>query len=124
MMVVIHRPDYANLMEKIGIDRAVSPRVVMAQAILSLLGQGNESILIELGDGAVQIVQLVVEGQDFVGKKLRDIAMPENTLVLTLQREHNVMVPQADTVFQLDDTVLVICQKQQHKKIAKLIVGQ
>jgi trk system potassium uptake protein TrkA len=124
VMVVIHRPDYANLMEKIGIDRAVSPRVVMAQEILSLLNQGNESTLTELGEGSVQILQLAVEGQDFVGKKLRDIEMPENTLILTLQREHNVMVPQADTVFQLDDTVLVICQKQQHKKVVKLIVGR
>lgn len=123
VLVVIHRPDYANLMEKIGIDRAVSPRVVMAQEMLSLLHRGQESVLVELGDGDVEIIQLDVGGQDFVGKKLRDIQMPENSLVLTLQRGSDVMVPHADTVFQLDDIILVICQKQQHKKVAKLIVG-
>lgn len=124
VLVVIHRPDYANLMEKIGIDRAISPRVVMAQDILSLLRKGNEFTLTELGNGSVEILQLNVAGQDFVGKKLRDIQMPENTLILTLQRGYDVMVPQANTVFQLDDTVLVICQKPQHKKVVKLIVGQ
>ncbi len=124
VLVVIHRPDYANLMEKIGIDRAVSPRVVMAQEIVAMLRKGNAYTLAELGNDQAEILQLTVEGEDFVGIKLRDIEMPEGTVVLTLQREHVVSVPQADTVFQLEDIVLVICMKEQHKEVLKLIVGQ
>jgi trk system potassium uptake protein TrkA len=123
VLVVIHRPDYANLMEKIGIDRAISPRVVMAREAVSLLRKGNISTLVELGGGTAEILEIRVKGEDFVGKKLRDIEMPGTSLVLTLQREHEVMVPQAETVFQLDDIVLIICLKDQHKEIAKLISG-
>ena len=123
VLVVIHRPDYANLMEKMGIDRAISPRVVMAKETLSLLRKGNISTLVELGGGTAEILEIRVKGEDFVGKKLRDIELPGSSLVLTVQRDHEVMVPQAETVFQLDDIVLIICLKQQHKKISKLISG-
>lgn len=123
VLVVIHRPDYANLMEKMGIDRAISPRVVMARETLSLLRKGNISTLVELGDGTAEILEVRVKGEDFVGKKLCDIELPGSSLVLTLQRGHNVMVPQAATVFQLDDMVLIICLKKQRQEIAKLISG-
>lgn len=123
VMVVIHRPDYANLMEKMGIDRAISPRVVMAREILTMLGKGKVSTLAELAGATAEILKLTVEGEDFVGKKLRDIQLPGGSLILILQRHHNVMVPHAETTFQLDDIVLVICHKDEHKKIVKLIVG-
>lgn len=123
VLVVIHRPDYANLMEKMGIDRAISPRVVMARETLSLLRKGNISTLVELGDGTAEILEVRVKGEDFVGKKLCDIELPGSSLVLTLQRGHDVMVPQAATVFQLDDMVLIICLKKQRQEIAKLISG-
>jgi len=124
VLVTIHRPDYADLVEKMGIDRAVSPRVVMAREVLSLLTKDKVSKLATLDDGKAEILQLTVEGEDFVGQSLRKLTMPEGTLVLTLQRGLDVIVPNADTEFQLDDTVLVICRSKQRKKIIRLIVGR
>ena len=124
VLVVIHRPDYADLLQKIGIDGSVSPRVVMAQEVLSLLRKAKASTLAQIDGDKAEILELVVEGEDFVGKKLRDIKMPPGSLLLTLQRGFDVSVPQADTVFQLGDTVLAICLKQQHKNVARLVAGQ
>ena len=124
VLVVIHRPDYADLMKKMGIDRAVSPRVVIAREMLTLLQQGNVSTLASLENGRAEILRLSVEGEDFVGRRLRDIDLPVGCLVLTLQRERETLVPQAETVFQLEDIILVICRDDQRKKIIRLVVGQ
>ena len=123
VLVLIHRPDYADLMVKIGIDRAISPRAVMAREILAVLRKGKVSTLAQLEGGQALILELTVEGEDFVGKRLRELTLPGGTLVLTLQRGHEVMVPRGDTEFQPGDTVLVICRSEHRKKVVRIIVG-
>ena len=123
VMVVIRRPDYANIVEKMGIDRAVSPRMVMAENMLALLRKGKARTLAGLDDVGAEILELSVEGEDFVGQKLRNLKLPGEALVLTLQRGREVMVPHADTEFQLDDTILVICRTQKRKQLIRLVVG-
>ena len=123
VLVVIHRPDYAHLVEKIGIDRAISPRVVMAREMLSLLNKERVFTLATLDGGKAEILQLVVEGKDFAGHSLRDLSLPEGVLVLSLRHGRDFVVPQADTRFQLEDDILVICRRDQRKNIVRLITG-
>ena len=123
VLVIIHRPDYADLMEKMGIDRAISPRVVMAREMLTLLRKGKVSTLARLDDDVAEILELAVESKDFVGKKLRDLTLPGGALVLTLQRGREVMVPHANTEFQFGDTVLVICRSEKRKKVVRYVIG-
>ena len=123
VLVMIHRPDYADLMEKIGIDKAVSPRVVMAHEILSLLREEKVSTLAIIDDGKAEILQMTVTGQDVVGKSLAELKLPEGALVLTLQRGKDVSVPNALTAFKLNDTLLVMCLQKQRKKIVRMIAG-
>ena len=124
VLVMIHRPDYADLTEKLGIDCAISPRVVMAREMLTLLRKGQVSTLAQLENGRAEILEITVLGEDFVGKKLRDIELPSGCLIVTLQRGFETIIPHADTVFQLEDTVLAIGLREQRKKIVRLIAGQ
>ena len=124
VLVMIHRPDYADLTEKMGIDCAISPRVVMAREMLTLLRKGQVSTLAQLENGRAEILEITVLGEDFVGKKLRDIELPSGCLIVTLQRGFETVIPHADTVFQLEDTVLAIGLREQRKKIVRLIAGQ
>jgi len=123
VLVIIHRPDYADLMEKMGIDRAISPRAVMAHEMLSWLRKGNVSTLASIEDGRAEILELSVEGEDFAGKSLRDAELPPACLVVALQRNQDISVPHADTVFQLEDIVLVICKQESRKDVIRLITG-
>ena len=123
VLVVIHRPDYAHLVEKIGVDRAVSPRVVMAEEMLSLLNQDKVCTLATLDDGKAEILQLTVEGEGFVGHSLRDLSLPDGVLVLSLRHGRDFIVPRADTVFQPQDGILVICRPAQRKELVQLVTG-
>jgi len=123
VLVVIHRPDYAHLVEKMGIDRAISPRVVMAQEMLSLLNKEKVFTLATLDGGKAEILQLLVEGKDFVGHSLRDLSLPDGVLVLSLRHGRDFVVPQADTKFQPADNILVICRQAQRKELVRLVTG-
>jgi len=123
VLVVIHRPDYGNLAEKLGISKAISPRVVMANEMLALLQKGDVCSLAQLNDGEAEILQLTVRNVDFIGPCLRDLPLPEGALVLTGHRGRDLIMPSAETCFQAGDVVLVICHHQQRKKVIRMIVG-
>jgi len=121
--VVIHRPDYVDLVQKMGVDLAVSPRVVMARELLSLLKPGKVHTLAELGGGAAEILELRVENQHLVGKMLRDVKMPASSLILALQRQRDILMPYAEMIFRLNDKILVICHKDTKKDLIHQVVG-
>ena len=124
VMVMIHRPDYTDLTQKMGIDQAVSPRAVMAREMLGLLRKGLASTLARLDNGRAEILEISVQGNDFVGQRLRELQLPAGCLIVTLLRDNETLIPTADTVFQLDDTVLAIVLKEQRKAIIQLITGE
>ena len=123
VLVIIHRPDYGDLIEKMGIDRAVSPRVQMAKEILAMLNKSDVRTLSVFDDGKAEIVQVKVRSNEVTGKYLREISLPGETLVLTIQRDKEIIVPQADTMFQLEDEAIFISRTASHKDLVKLIVG-
>lgn len=123
VLVIINSPDYRHLVTKMGINHVVSPRAVMTAEILSILRKGKASTRASLDGGNAEILELAVEGQDFVGQRLRSLDMPAGALVLTLQRGTRFMVPKGDDTFQLGDTVLVICRHDHRKEVIKLVSG-
>ncbi len=123
VLVLIHRPDYGDLIEKMGIDRAVSPRVQMAKEILTMLHKSDVRTLSVFDDGKAEIVQVRVRSSEVTGKYLREITLPGETLVLTIQRDKDIIVPQADTMFHLDDEAIFISRTASHKELTKMIVG-
>ncbi len=123
VLVVIHRPDYGDLIEKMGINRAVSPRVQMAREILSMLDKATVRTLSVFDQGKAEILQLRVCNRKATNKTLRQISMPGETLILTIQRDKEIIMPQADTVLELNDEVIFINRTANHNDLAKIFVG-
>ena len=111
ILSVVRRPDYANVLSKVGIDVAVSPREVTARQILGMV-QGGVIIAgsgIAGGDAEVWEVE-IVEGAPVTQAPLRDVAI-SGCLVAALVREDFVKVPGAEDQLQAGDTAVVLVHK-------------
>ncbi len=111
ILSIVRRPDYANVLEKVGIDAAVSPREVTAREVLGML-QGGVIIggsKISGGDAEVWEVEIVA-GAPVVGTPLRNVALP-GSLVAAIVREDFVKVPGADDERRPGDTAVVLVHR-------------
>lgn len=111
ILSVVRRPDYANVLSKVGIDVAVSPREVTARQILGMV-QGGVIIAgsrISGGDAEVWEVE-IVRGAPVTQAALRDVAIP-GCLIAALVREDFVKVPGAEDQLQAGDTAVVLVHK-------------
>lgn len=108
-LAVVHQPDFAPLVSKLGIDHAVTPRACIANRILKLVSQRSVSSLAVLEEGQVEIIEFKVGGESSVlGSRLSDVKFPRNCLVASILRGEEVIVPRGDDEIHADDSIIVI----------------
>jgi trk system potassium uptake protein TrkA len=92
-----------------GIDVAVSTPRAMVAGIEGAIDIGHLVRLMTLRQGQVNLAKLTLpEGNPFVGKRIRDVALSDNTAMAIVLRGGGVMVPQPDDVLQVGDEMLFV----------------
>ncbi len=106
---VVERPDYAEVVGKLGIDRAVSPREVMARQVLSFLFRGPVISRTAIGGGDLNVLELAVrENSACTQHVLANLKLPEQCLIAVIVHDDYVRVPGADDRLQPGDTVVAL----------------
>ncbi|MEZ6047020.1 MAG: Trk system potassium transporter TrkA [Planctomycetaceae bacterium] len=112
IMSVVRRPDYVNVLGKVGIDVAVSPREVMARQILGLVETGPMIGQSDICGGEAIVCELEVQaGVPITQKPLSEIALPYG-LVVAIERGGYVKVPGAKDQLQAGDVAVVMTQRE------------
>jgi len=107
-IVVVNRVDYAPLVERVGIDHAVSPRILTGNRVLTLVGGlAIESVAI-LQDGKAEVVEMTAQsGSAVVGKALGSgIRTPKGSILGALVRDDEVIIPKGGDRIEAEDTVI------------------
>lgn len=113
-MVLVNRPDYGMLTEKLKIDKAIVPASVIARQILGFLNSGPVLFRnMQLFGQSVDVVELEVrEGSPITQDTLRNVPLPRQCLLAAAIRTGFVQVPGADFRFRSDDTVVALVQPE------------
>ncbi len=109
---VVSRPDYASVVHKLGIDRAVSPRQVVAEQVQGLLNTGPVISSLDLASGSgIHVLEIeVLEGAPVTERKLASVDLPSQCLIAAMIREGFAKVPGADDKLCPGDTVIALVQ--------------
>ncbi|MCH8203510.1 MAG: Trk system potassium transporter TrkA [Candidatus Hydrogenedentes bacterium] len=120
-LAVVHQPDFAPLVAKLGIDHAVTPRACIANRILKLVNRERSSALAVLEDGKIEILEFKLDASSpLVGEVLKAIKFPKQTLVASILRGEEVIVPRGADALQAGDSVIVIAHARSLEAIQKL----
>jgi trk system potassium uptake protein TrkA len=108
-MAIVGRPDYANVVAKLGIDLAVSPRDVMARQVLSFLNEGAVITRTRLPGGDIGVYEIeVLEGAPATEHVLANLQLPSQCLIAAVMQVDYVRVPSADERLHPGDIVLAL----------------
>lgn len=108
---VVRRPDYANVLEKLGIDVAISPRVVLAREVLGMLSGGAILGRSVVADGVAEIWEVEVQPDaPITAAPLKDLTLPQ-CLIVAIVRSEFVAVAGGDDQLRPGDTAVLLVQK-------------
>ena len=123
-MLAINRADYIDVLDKVkdslGVHFAVSPRVTAAKEVLRYLGD-KPFVEIESGNSSSSIIELTVKkGAKVTGKRIRDIPLPDECVLVGHERNYEPKMPTGDDMLQEGDLVLAIISKSKIKELLRL----
>ena len=110
IMSVVRRPDYANVLGKLGIDVAVSPRSVMSRQVDGMVQTGAVLARFDVAGKQAAVYEVEVKaGCGLIGVPLKDAGF-RGALVAAIDREEFVRVPGAEDCLKEGDVAVVLAQ--------------
>ncbi len=112
ILCIVDRPDYANVVAKLGIDHTVSPRKVIARQVMSFLNTGAVISRMPLSvDDRIEILEIeVAEQSPATRQALASLELPRQCLIGAVIRESYVVVPGAGYRFAPGDTIVALVE--------------
>jgi trk system potassium uptake protein len=115
----IHNPDYYEVgdpfaEDMLGIDFIIHTEQMAAHEIKeALLVPGAINIDSFAGD-AIEVAEVILaKGSDAVGRALKEVELPNNSLIVGVVRGEEALVPKGETVLHERDHVLLISGRRQ-----------
>ncbi len=122
VVAIVHHPDFAPLVERLGIDLAITPRACVANRILRLVHQDKVTSLAVLAEGRIEVLELEVgEGSPALGRRIKDNKFPRGALLAAILRGDQVIVPSGDDEIHAGDSVVLIANSDTLDSARKLL---
>lgn len=111
-VVLVQGGNYVRIASHLGIDAPVSTKSAMVSSILKYVRRGNVKSIHSISDGKVEVLEFDVdESSAAVGRAIRDIRLPRESLIVAASRRGKDELPMGDYVVEAGDQVIVIAQK-------------
>jgi trk system potassium uptake protein len=102
-----NRIAYVSLLSGLGIDAAVSSRLMAASAILRFVRQGQVEQVATFSDTDAEAIEIEVqEGAEAVDKSLLELKLPVGVIIGGISRNGTTFVPDGSTVVKAGDHII------------------
>lgn len=104
----VSKPANHRLFERVGIDVALSARGAAVASVVHQIDGGRASLLALLQEGQARVVELTVPA-GFRPTAVRDLRLPGESIIGTVLRAGEGIVPHGDDCIEGGDRLLVCC---------------
>jgi trk system potassium uptake protein TrkA len=108
VVALINRLNYLPMVQRLGINTTVSPRLVAVDRILQFVRKGRVLSVTTFREEEAEAIELIAAaGSKYVGKKLRDLRFPRGAIVGAIAKPNgDVIVPRGDKTIEPNDRVI------------------
>ena len=105
----VNDPRNEALFHKLGIDSTVSSTKIIYNLIEQEVGGGEVIPLAALNRGNIEIVEIEIGPRSpVVDQEIRTLALPSETLIISVIRNDHAILPSGDTRFEVGDSVIAL----------------
>ncbi len=120
-VALVNRAGYAPIAAQLGIDVPVSKKNAMVTTILRFIRSGIVQSVHTISDGQIEATELTVEETSrAVGVVIRDLGLPRDSLIVSMEREGVGIVPRGDDVIRASDHLILISKKEHASRIQEI----
>ena len=115
-----NNPRNLEALRKLGVDNAVSSTEIITKLIEQEIESVGLHLLASLRGKAVICTMTIPKHSTINGLALKDITLPKSSLIVSLLRNDELIIPQGDTVIYRGDEVIAVCEADSQRKLMKV----
>ena len=124
-IVRVDRNEYVDLMAKVGVDIALSARLLSAAEVMRFIRQGGLVSVAILEGAKAEALELQVQaGSKVDGKTLISAKLPRECLVCGIVHAGEASVPNGHSVLNAGDRVIVFAQTEVVQDVLDMFAGK
>lgn len=120
----VNNPDNEDIFHQVGIDSTVSSTKIMFNLIEQQIETDEVIPLAPLQRGNIEIVEIDL-GPDspVVGKRIANIGLPQEALVISIVRDGHAILPNLDVEFREGDSVIALVNSDKEPQLRQVFAG-
>lgn len=108
-------------MRKLDIDIVVSSTEIITKMIEQEVVNVGAQLLTTLNKGKAAIMSFTLPKNSALdGYKIKDIIMPDSSLIVSVVRREQLYIPRGDTIVHSEDEIVVFCGNDSQEAVQKL----
>lgn len=123
-LALVNDPDNEEVFSKLGISATFSTTRILSSLIEQRTGFENIINLIPISEGKVNVTEVILEKDSpVIGKALREIGLPESSLIASIIRKNHPIIPSGTTVLKEGDQLITITTPDNIGKVIRVLTG-
>jgi trk system potassium uptake protein TrkA len=107
-VAVINKASYRKIYDLLGVDQAISPRVLCANRMLRFVRSASVNSIAVIADGRGEVLELEVRHRKGKSsRKVKNLGLPRGTVIGAIVRGEDVVIPSGDTAVEEGDQVIL-----------------
>ena len=120
----INNPKNAEIFQRLGIDDTVSATDVVLSVIEQEIPSQHLVPLLRLRHADVEVVEAIIQERSaVVGRRLRDIRLPDPSIIAVIIRDGTAIFPQPDTPVVAGDELVAFTTSQNEGALRDALLG-
>jgi trk system potassium uptake protein TrkA len=120
-IAIANSSNYSLLQSSLKIDDIVDPRMTTVSTILKHVHKGKIEGVYTLDNGDYEVIEAkILESSELLNQKLSKVKISDGIKFGLVVRDKEVFVPTKETVFSLNDTVILLSSRENLTKIEEL----
>lgn len=123
-VALVNKSSYRQIYDLLGVDLAISPRILCANHILRFVRSSSVSSIAVIADGRAEVLEL--EARLRSGKsdrRVKNLGLPRGAVIGAIVRDNEVIVPQGETVIADGDHVILFTLPENLEAIEALFAA-
>ena len=121
----VNNPDNERTFAELGVDVPVDATMIIGKIIEGEVSFADFVNLMSFKRGKLSIVRIDLPANSPVtGKKVKDVRLPGDSVLVSIVRHDDVIVPKGDTVFMPGDDIIAITGVGNESQLLALFYGK
>ena len=121
-VALVTNSKYISIASKLDIDSVISPKESTVDAILKFVRRGEIKSIHSLFHGKAEAMEVDIDqNSKLCGKRLKDLDMPFNSLIMSVIRNGASEIPNGNFTIQENDTIIAIVDKESVTKLEEVM---